>query len=284
MNVSPVGSGPHKWFDEAIRLYGPSSGHAKSRYLHFCTDDEPAVDPFPALNDLGDANKPGSRVRRQTRNIASVMDKANSLVGGGGEGFFMFAEDDMSLCPSALTALHYFLDKADRYRPNFLSIRASYGMNGIFIRQSSLAFFSDYLIKHQARRPPDHLVVEWFAGETSDAATHKGSRAHLAFRYNIMDHRGAVSTLRAAKQSTFPKCFEELGQPTLFQVEAFDFGKCLHDDVWPCDNIPVDEDDYDKDNLLDKRRRIGWNELCESGNGGSAAPCVHKSNFEKKSK
>jgi len=40
-----------------------------------------------------------------------------------------------------------------------------------------------------------------------------------------------VSTLRAAKSKSFPKCYEELGELTLFKVDAFDFVKYRDDDV-----------------------------------------------------
>ena len=92
-------------------------------------------------------------------------------------------------------------------------------MNGIIIRDEDVLGFSNYLLKHQERRPPDHLVVEWFAGENPESSLVKNGRAHLAFRYNILHHLGIVSTLRSAKSKAFPKCFEELGEPTLFLVE-----------------------------------------------------------------
>jgi len=31
-------------------------------------------------------------------------------------------------------AIQYLLDKASRYHPDWLAIRASYGMNGVFMR------------------------------------------------------------------------------------------------------------------------------------------------------
>ena len=39
----------------------------------------------------------------------------------------------MRFCPSGLQAIQYLLDKASRYHPDWLAIRASYGMNGIFM-------------------------------------------------------------------------------------------------------------------------------------------------------
>ena len=51
----------------------------------------------------------------------------------------------------------------------------------------------------QVRRPPDHLVVEWFAGETPEAAGHKKGRANIGFKFNLFDHIGVVSTLRSQK-------------------------------------------------------------------------------------
>jgi hypothetical protein len=53
-----------------------------------------------------------------------------------------------------------------------------------------LSVFKEYLLKHQVRRPPDHLVVEWYAGETKESKAHKGNRANIGFRYNIFNHIG----------------------------------------------------------------------------------------------
>ena len=188
----------------------------------------------------------------------------------------------MLLCPNALPSIQYMLGKAEKYKPNFMSIRASYGMNGIIIRDEDVKGFSEYLIQHQGemipkitlhvcrrpcfslhcflllllkkeRRPPDHLVVEWFAGETLQSISVKNSRSHFSFRYNILHHLGIVSTLRSEKSKSFPKCFEELGEPTLFKVEAFDYIKCRNDDISPCD---VDE------NV--KTPNVGWGMMCDS--------------------
>ncbi len=62
------------------------------------------------------------------------------------------------------------------------------------------AYKQTYTHSHaQVRRPPDHLVVEWFAGETEEAARHKNGRANIGFKFNLFDHIGLVSTLRSQK-------------------------------------------------------------------------------------
>ncbi len=45
----------------------------------------------------------------------------------------------------------YLLDKAARYHGNWLAVRASYGMNGIFLPSPDLETFAAYLVKHQVR-------------------------------------------------------------------------------------------------------------------------------------
>lgn len=42
----------------------------------------------------------------------------------------------------------------------------------------------------------------------------------MAFRYNVFQHLGSVSTLRGKISPDYPKCFEELTIQTLFEVSA----------------------------------------------------------------
>lgn len=45
------------------------------------------------------------------------------------------------------------------YYPDWIAVRASFGMNGIFLQARDLLPFATYLEENQNRRPPDHLVV-----------------------------------------------------------------------------------------------------------------------------
>jgi hypothetical protein len=218
----------HKWYQEAKREF--SDPHfAKTIYFEFHDHAEPDADPTPGAKDRGTANRPGYLVRKQTRDIVKVMH-----ISMGKARYYLFSEDDMALCPHGFEVIQYMLSKATRYHPDWLAIRASYGMNGIFLHQKDMKVFADYLMKHQARRPPDHLVVEWYAGETPESKEHRGSRANIGYRYNIFNHLGAVSTLRDSKSPAYLGCYDELLEPTVFQVEAFNKNQCPHDDIWPC--------------------------------------------------
>lgn len=234
-----VNSDPHHRhvvFDQAKGLYGPGSGSPYAPYFKFSEllASEVEADPVPGRtpqNDPGTPNVPGFLVRRQTRNIAYVMQRSLRLA-----KFYLFLEDDMMLCPQGFHAIEYLLRKASRYHPHWLAIRASYGMNGIFMHDEDLATFAAYLLKHQKRRPPDHLVVEWYAGETPEAAAHKRQRKNVGFKFNLFDHLGVISTLRSQQQTSFPRCYDLLIEPTVFQVEAYSPVDCPRDDVWPCAN------------------------------------------------
>ncbi|CAM9281810.1 unnamed protein product, partial [Phaeothamnion confervicola] len=227
----------HDVFEQQRRRFAP--GRPKAMYIEFLEERAKLPDPRgPNADDAGSPNVPGAKVRNQTRNLVGLLRAAF-----GRASYYLFAEDDMALCAHGFAALEYAIDKSTRYHGDWLALRVSYGMNGIVIPDAELPFFADYLLKHQARRPPDHLVVEWFAGETPESREHKAGRQHTAFRFNLYDHRGAVSTLRAQERpAKYRKCFELLTEPAVFRVESFKINSCPRDDIWPCD-VPAAKDE-----------------------------------------
>ena len=74
MNMHGAG---HDWFYKAKEKY--SGSHPFSRYFRFTEETHKSPDPVPhltATKDAGDANHPGFRVRKQTRNIVSLMTES----------------------------------------------------------------------------------------------------------------------------------------------------------------------------------------------------------------
>ena len=49
----------------------------------------------------------------------------------------------------SIRASVYLLDRATSYAASWLAVRASFGLNGIFMKGKDLDTFADYLVKHQ---------------------------------------------------------------------------------------------------------------------------------------
>lgn len=147
---------------------------------------------------------------------------------------YMFMEDDFRLCPSGLYALGYLLRKAAFYRPDWNAIRVSLGLNGALVRMLDVPVLTAYFQEHLARRPPDHLIVEWFAGETPQSSAQKRGRDHMAFKFNLLEHFGFSSSLRAQKSPIYAFCYDRLEDGVVFEVEAWKKASCGHEDIWPC--------------------------------------------------
>lgn len=129
MQVNANPNHRHIIFDQVRSKYS-SPNNIKSQYFIF-TEIE-ASDILPDLKqntnavlDHGDANHPGYLVRRQTRNIVTVIRKSLNLA-----QYYLFLEDDMQICPNGLLAIQYLLNKATRYHQHWMAIRASYGEDG----------------------------------------------------------------------------------------------------------------------------------------------------------
>ena len=64
-----------------------------------------------------------------------------------------------------MSSAYHAIDKSYLYDPHWLALRVSYGFNGVIVHQPDLASLADHLAGHFDRRPPDHLLFEWFSGE-----------------------------------------------------------------------------------------------------------------------
>lgn len=198
---------------------------------HFVFYEQSIADPDPAAKDAGGRDRPGYKVRQQTRDVVAMLKKAKDMA-----AHVLIAEDDFVLCPHALRALHYYLDKANRYNPQWIGLRVSYGLSGFLFKSSDVTMLASYLEKHVARRPPDHLVPEFIGRESAEAKSLLGSRKNMAVRWNLLAHIGKWSTLRTAKSPGYPGCYTPLVFPVVFEVDGFKQKECPDDDISPCTN------------------------------------------------
>jgi hypothetical protein len=150
------------------------------------------------LSDSGNANVPGPRVRKQTRDIVSLTHHYVGL-----SNYYLFMEDDFQLCADGLEIIVHNINKANHYfNYSWVSLRMSFGMNGFLVsnhnphfpHSNDLQFFSQYLLRHQARRPPDHLIAEFAGAETEEARKYRQGRLSIVFKYNLMHHLGSYKT------------------------------------------------------------------------------------------
>lgn len=234
--VMKMDKSAHLHFDKAREKWGH---HASFDFMEskITLPVSKGRSPYPVpSNDLFTDN-PGialqsvisGAVAKQTRDLVRLLRYAANT-----SDYYLFLEDDMVTCPWTLERLRYVITKADLFTPGWLAIRTSFGMNGILMHDEDLHTFANYMEQHQHRRPPDHLVVEWYAGETPQSNAYKRNRPNVGFRYNLFHHTGKISTLRSALSPPYPICGEELIVPVVFPVESWSPTECPEDDITPC--------------------------------------------------
>jgi hypothetical protein len=76
--------------------------------------------------------------------------------------------------------------QATAWYPDWIEIRVSFGMMGAIFHSTDALLLADYLIEHVTRRPPDHLMIEWYCGETEQSKAAIGNRKHMTFRCDAM--------------------------------------------------------------------------------------------------
>eukprot|EP00966_Prymnesium_polylepis_P133411 3083741-Prymnesium_polylepis.1 len=129
-------------------------------------------------------------------------------------------EDDFLVCANLVPTLHHAIRKAHLYGGDWIALRVSYGLAGIVLRGRDLDPLASYMVDRQRARcgnsasanrvpptrspradllglsvargrPPDHIAVEWFAGETARSRAYRVDRHNVAFRYNLLEHIGS---------------------------------------------------------------------------------------------
>ncbi len=173
-------------------------GHARVR---FATKRRPE----PPLKCPGGRSKVSEKVQRQTCDLVAAI---NAILDARPHAtHVMMMEDDWLFCPHGLDSLRYFLSKAYQYDPRWLALRVSYGFNGVVVRQADLPALQRHLQVHFERRPPDHLLFEWFSGERDDTRALAAGRSYRIYRHNLFFHIGTKSTINQPSHRFIPGCY-----------------------------------------------------------------------------
>lgn len=149
--------------------------------------------------------------------------------------YTLFMEDDFTLCKNAMLAMEYFIRKASDYYPDWVSLRVSYGLNGVIVKTSELDNIINYYESALKRygpglpHPPDHMIY-YYAREQLAADS---KRKLVAYRSNLFSHIGDISSFTGRAARYNPNCHQVL-YDWLQDGERFRNEDCPLDDISPC--------------------------------------------------
>jgi len=84
---------------------------------------------------------------------------------------------------------------------------------GVVLCQADLPALQRHLLTHFERRPPDHLLFEWFSGERADTRALAAGRSYRIFRHNLFFHIGTKSTINQPSHRFIPGCYALPARP-----------------------------------------------------------------------
>jgi hypothetical protein len=117
-------------------------------------------DPFQGHQEPRDPNQsdiPGSVGRQHTCDIVTLLETV--LEKFPTCDYFMFMEDDFTMCDSGYEAIWHAIGKSNSYSPDWAGLRVSYGLNGIVVPCKDLPAMKKFMFDKSAWRPADLLAV-----------------------------------------------------------------------------------------------------------------------------
>mmetsp|Transcript_8610 Transcript_8610/g.25858 ORF Transcript_8610/g.25858 Transcript_8610/m.25858 type:complete len:641 (+) Transcript_8610:373-2295(+) len=236
MDTAPGRNHAVRQLRSRIRARREGDGFAAKAAVYLEVIDNPGdlKDPTPGAPDPDDLHnpddRPGKGVRQQTLDLITLMGLAR-----GRGTLYMFLEDDFRVCPYTIRAVHYALAKLHNQQPNWLALRISYGMNGVVMRTKDIPSLIRHFKAGVARKPCDILWQEWAVG--TKRPRELGVRQLSVYRYNMMAHRGDVSSFPVRMhRRKWPGCFEKMARAWSLHIrERYNEGTCAHvSDIFPC--------------------------------------------------
>ena len=154
-----------------------------------------------------------------------------------------------------------------------MSLRVSYGFNGIIMKYNDLFSFSNYLNLNFKLKPIDHLFYDYSmmisSGGGSNTKTEGGGKGGkkrnlFSFRYNLFYHIGKKSTIQInqSNERYIPNCYQIL-YDWLQPFERFRNEDCPTEDISPCKNInKTEEEENQIPQLIDFD--LNFKQICRS--------------------
>lgn len=153
---------------------------------------------------------------------------------------YLYLEDDFILCRYAMNHLLSIYFWANRHINEWMSIRTSFGFNGLFMQCRDIDSMIDVMKEKLKEKeyPVDYGIAEWWSKYLNRIA-----RNHYTFRYNLFQHIGFVSSVgNDAHYQRNPKCYDSNSHKFNYYLEKFDNHNCQHFMFSPCDKPMIQKE------------------------------------------
>lgn len=222
---------------------------------------------IPEINDqrfnfvkLPQVKEVWNRVHQQSLDWIEMMKSWKSKCSS--HEIFLYLEDDFVMCENSVLDLLSIYQWAQKRRSHWMSIRTSFGFNGLFMQcrdiDKYLKVIQEICLEDQIYAL-DYAMAEWWSKYLGQI-----DRVHYTFRYNLFKHIGVYSSVgNDDHYKRNPKCFDTNSHIFNYYLEKFDNHNCNIFMMSPCDKPKIQKefvyrarDVIEASPILNKKERI----------------------------